>query len=230
MRRLLLLLSISLLGVAACQRAPHRAPGQCSFKGGRVKKDLTLYKVCSPYAIKGGIDVLENVTLTIEAGTEVRFKDGDWLEISAAGTKNGRLVAKGTADEPIVLTSADPGRASARTWLGLWFAAGTRDSIVTHMTIRAAGGHNTYLKPTLVQGCLTITDVAPGALVLEDVRLEGCVDAGVVLRKSRPVLTRLSLHDMATGFWLDGVEPAFVPSDVHFERVATPVLEGNSTL
>lgn len=92
----------ALLFVAACasgcedagergtpEQSDVRDRSSCKFKG-RVIKDATLFKRCSPYEIKGGVDVLANATLTIEPGVEVRFRDGDWLEISAAGQAGGR--------------------------------------------------------------------------------------------------------------------------------------------
>ncbi|HKP61014.1 MAG TPA: hypothetical protein VJV78_29995 [Polyangiales bacterium] len=227
-------LRISLLALAllSCSSGHEPAPGseECKFKGGRIERDLTLHASCGPYTIKGGIDVLENVTLTLQPGVELRFGDGDWLEISAASTQHGRLIARGTASQPIVLTSIEPETAKEKSWLGLWFAAGTRDSVLSHVTIRAAGGNNTYLKPPLVQGCLTITDVAANALTLEHVRLSGCNNAGVVLRGAAPSLRDIDIDDTPVGFLLDGLDLTAVPDDVRYERVPARVVQGRSTL
>ena len=207
---------------------PPKAGPDCSFVG-KVTHDVTLYKACSPYNIHGGIDVLENVTMTIEAGVEMRFNDGDWFEIAAASTQGGRLIARGTAQDPIVLTSADPATATEKSWLGLWFAAGTRDSVIEHVTIRAAGGSNSYLKPTLLQGCLTLTDVADGALVMKDVQLEDCNVAGAVIRKSKPEMHGFSVRNAPIGFVLDDTEldPA---AETKFDRVPEPVVRKSATL
>src|SRR5690349_13504705 len=67
------------LALTACSHQAPTPPPDCSFQGGPVRTDLTLHKACSPYAIKGGVDVLENATLTIEPGVEVRFGPRDWL-------------------------------------------------------------------------------------------------------------------------------------------------------
>jgi hypothetical protein len=216
--------------LCSCSGERDPAPGsaECKFTGGRVERDVTLYESCGPYVIKGGIDVLQSVTLTLQPGVELRFTDGDWLEISAASTAKGRLVARGTASRPIVLTSVAPESAKVKSWLGLWFAAGTRDSVLSYVTIRAGGGHNTYLKPTLVQGCLTITDVAASALTLEHVRLEGCNDAGMVLRGAAPSMRDIHMRDVPIGFLLDGVDPAVIPRDVSYERVARRIVQGSS--
>ena len=221
----------ALLGLVCCfcsEPSLNKDSPACKFDG-RVTQDLTLHKACSPYVIQGGIDVLDSATLTIEPGVEMRFADGDWLEIAAASTRGGRLIARGTESEPIVLTSIEPETATERSWLGLWFAGGTRDSVVSHMIIRAAGGHNTFLKPTLLQGCLTVTDVADGALALDHVRLEDCNVAGAVLRKSRPKLRDIAVRNAAVGFLLDGLEASPAP-DAKFERVSQPTVKRSSTL
>lgn len=214
---------------AAPQVEAKPKPKKCKFKG-KVEKDVTLYKECSPYIIKGGIDVLANVTMTIEAGVEMRFRDGDWFEISAASQSGARLIAKGTAEDPIILTSQDESSTADKTWLGLWFAEGTRDSILSHVVIRAAGGDNTFLKPPLVQGCLTLTNVKPGAVIMEDVRVEGCVNAGVVLQKSEPTMRRVTVRNVDKGFLLDGVNPKLVPADTHYENVKRQIVSGPTLL
>jgi hypothetical protein len=224
-----LILACTLLACSS-DKSPARGSTECKFTGGRVTSDLTMYASCSPYVIKGGIDILENVTLTIQPGVEVRFGDGDWLEISAASTKNGRLIARGTAEHPIVLTSIEPQNAHDKSWLGLWLAEGARDSVLQHVTIRAAGGNNTYLKPPLIHGCLTITDVREGALELDHVRLEDCNNAGAVLRKSLPVMHDVVIDNAPIGVLLDGVDAALIPAEVLYQRVDKPIVRGRSTL
>lgn len=89
------------------------------FSGGAVNTDRTLTKACSPYTIKTDIDVNTNATLTIEAGVTVRFSSD--TNISVAYNAAAKLVAVGTAADPIILTSANtsPG---AGDWTGvqLW--------------------------------------------------------------------------------------------------------------
>jgi hypothetical protein len=212
------------LWCAGCRRHSP-SPDSCGYKGGRVERDLTLRAACSPYEIRGGIDVLENATLTLEPGVEMRFFSTDWLEISAAGTHGGRLVARGTAAQPIVLTSVD----AKAGWLGVWLNAGTRDSVLSHVVIRNAGGSNKFLPPPLVVGCVTVTRAADAAIRIEDVVLEHCRNAGVVLERSRPALARLRIADAPAGFLLYDVEPQHVPSDVTYEGVAETIVQRRSS-
>jgi len=86
------------------------------FSGGTVAVDRTLTKACSPYTIKTDIDVNANATLTIEAGVTVKFNPD--TNISIGYSTAGKLVAPGTAADPIVFTSSNtsPG---AGDWAGL---------------------------------------------------------------------------------------------------------------
>jgi hypothetical protein len=220
--------SMALAVLVCAALAACRKPVDCKFKH-RVEKDTTLVKACSPYTIKGGIDVLHDATLTIEAGVELRFRNTDWLEIAAAGTRGGKLVARGTREEPIVLTAQDgqavPAR-PARTWLGLWFNAGTgTGSILSNAIIRSGGGDNRHIKPTLTQGCITLTDVAEGAVTIENVRVEGCANAGVVLQRSQASITGLTIVDTRVGFQLDGVAADAIPAAVTYDRVDQHLIE-----
>ena len=212
--------------------SPERGSPECVLATSRIETDTTLYKSCSPYTLKqGGIDVVDTAVLTIEPGVEIRFKDGDWLEISAAFTKGAGIIARGTEAEPIVLTSQRPIRPGERSWFGLWLNEGTAaGSVVSNVIIRGGGGDNAHIKPTLVHGCLTLTDIPAGRVTLENITLENCLNAGLVLRRTQPQMTRLRVRNSAVGVLLDGVPPDFVRRDaVAYEGVATPVVEGPSS-
>jgi hypothetical protein len=92
------------------------------FSGGNVFADRILTKACSPYTIKSDINVYGNATLTIERGVTVRFNPDTRLSIGQNGP--ARLVASGTAAEPIILTSSNsmPG---AGDWAGIQLWANT---------------------------------------------------------------------------------------------------------
>ena len=80
----------------------------------------------------------------------------------------------------------------------------------------------------MVHGCLTLTDIPEGTVTLENVRMESCVNAGLVLRKAKPAITGLWVTDSPIGVLLDGVPSSFVDPSFGRENVATAVLEGPS--
>jgi hypothetical protein len=90
-----------------------------AFTGGALTANLTLTKACSPYDITDSISVDGNATLTIEAGVTLKFENGVGLGVGYS--TNGKLVAVGTAQDPITFTSAAPTPA-AGDWakVSLW--------------------------------------------------------------------------------------------------------------
>ena len=66
--------------------------------------------------LESGADVLD-VTLTIEAGTEVKAKSGTFANLLI--TRGSQIEAVGTADAPIVFSSDDDGYEGAGEWGGL---------------------------------------------------------------------------------------------------------------
>ena len=98
-------------------------PNGCiPFTGGDVIANLTLTKACSPYTITDTIYVDGNAVLTIEAGATLNFAGGGGITIG--DTTAGKLVAVGTAQNPIVFTSAAPVPA-AGDWANIYFLDNT---------------------------------------------------------------------------------------------------------
>jgi hypothetical protein len=90
-------------------------------------------------------------TLTIEAGVRIEFRNSGPANIWSMdlGTSNGalpaniypvRLIAQGTAAQPIVLTSSEPTPA-AGDWAGIQWHGGPPDgNVMSHVRIEYAGG------------------------------------------------------------------------------------------
>ena len=118
----------------------------CAFNGGSVTaalypKGLTLTKACSPYTINtvDGITVNGDGVLTIEAGTTIHFDVN--TAILVGKDTNGKLLANGTAQAPIKMTSVAMD-VNGEGWYGLQFYDGTvTGSIVSYTTIEYAGGN-----------------------------------------------------------------------------------------
>ena len=67
---------------------------------GALSSDTTWEASKSPYVVTGAILVEEGVTLTVEAGVEVRFEDDTYIKV------NGEVVARGTSSGKIRFTSS----------------------------------------------------------------------------------------------------------------------------
>ncbi|MXX86075.1 MAG: hypothetical protein F4Y71_06420 [Acidobacteria bacterium] len=133
---LAVLAAASLIGLAACDDgrgstttpapapapapapspAPDEPPAQMVVSG-HIEEDTT-WVAATAYILEGAVFVPEGVTLTIEAGTQI------YGESATNGTliveRGGMLMAMGTADAPIVMTSdQEPGSRARGDWGGL---------------------------------------------------------------------------------------------------------------
>jgi hypothetical protein len=201
-----------------------QAARACPYAG-RVNQDITLTKACSPYQQPGGgIDVIDGATLTIEAGVELRFSGTDWLEVGAGG-EPGRMIAKGTPQEPILFTFGSP----EPTWLGVWFHSGTLPgSVLSNAVIRGAGGDNRHSKPNLLMGCLTLTGVKPGALSIDALTVQNCRNGGVRMNNSHVQLGALSFVDTTQGYVLDAQSVGNLSAAAQYRGVTHNLLLGGT--
>ena len=82
--------------------------------GGPITTDTTWTLANSPYVVTASVDVLAGVTLTIQPGVTVKFNNGFSLQV------NGKLIAQGTASQPIAFTSNQASPAP-NNWGGILF-------------------------------------------------------------------------------------------------------------
>ena len=71
---------------------------------GRLFKSLTLEESLSPFFVTSDFTVLENVTLTIEAGVTIKVSPGSSVLVA------GELQVRGTLFKPVILTVKEPDR------------------------------------------------------------------------------------------------------------------------
>ena len=84
---------------------------------GRITKDTTLFKA-DENILKGPIYVTSGVTLTVEKGAIVKAAYAGSDVATLVVTRGGKIVAQGSADEPIVFTSSSPSPQSG-DWGGI---------------------------------------------------------------------------------------------------------------
>jgi len=128
----LFILSLAFLAVTGCRKietdgekeifvvtkevAPVGVVSNTITLSGKITKDTTLFAKDVNY-LSGLVYVTNGVTLTVEAGAKVQGKSG--ANVAALVICRGaKIVAKGTADKPIVFTSAQPNPASG-DWGGI---------------------------------------------------------------------------------------------------------------
>jgi len=118
-----------------------------------IWRDVTVRDLGAPYQLWSyhyAIDVYQDPaegpapTLTIEAGVEMRFEEGERLHMGTGWPSYhpGALQILGTAATPVVLTSAAAAPAPG-DWIGVEFEEpGGANNSITHARIAYAGGDN----------------------------------------------------------------------------------------
>jgi hypothetical protein len=116
----------------------------------RIESALRVPERCD-IELNGDVVVTDKGTLTLEKGIALRFGKGKKLEVS------GALLAKGTAEDPVTLTSAAKAPA-AGDWGGVVFAHGHGDP--TPPVSNLAHAHIAYAGPAGADAsslaCLTV--------------------------------------------------------------------------
>jgi len=159
--RTLLLTFVAYFGVAQGAQA-------ATAVSGAISANTTWSLAQSPYQVTADISVENGATLTIEAGVVVSFDAARNLTITS-----GALSARGTAGQPITLTStldATGGTPAPGNWGQLRFLNGTNDSttVIEHaqirygkgITVQAASPTFNYLQITDNQGSAISIDLA----------------------------------------------------------------------
>ncbi|MDY6970518.1 MAG: right-handed parallel beta-helix repeat-containing protein, partial [Spirochaetota bacterium] len=109
--------------------------------GGDITVDETWTLTNSPYNILGNTVVQSGVTLTIQAGVEVRFNSEIFLEI------HGKLVARGTEGNEIRFTS-NTGTPASGDWEYIYFTGTSADDDATY------DGAGNYIDGSILEYCI----------------------------------------------------------------------------
>ncbi len=178
---------------------PVVCTAEFQFEGGVVDADIRLVAACSPYVITERVDVREGATLKIDAGVEVQFGAGDWLRVGDGGP--GKLVAAGTAEAPITLTSSDVEPTSA-SWNGVVLGAQVLSgTILEHVEVKWGGQDSLSAH----RGCVTILSEHPGRVSIKDSLFSGCDQsavAGVIAGFAFEEMSGNTFKDSSSGMWL----------------------------
>ncbi len=114
--------------------APKAKGGKgCKLPEGDIKADWTIPAGCA-LKVKEHIRIDGGATLTLGAGAKLSMSPGSEIYV-----ENGKIVAKGTEDEPVVFTSAN-GSPAAGDWGGIFFGGDTMaGTTLDHVVIEYAG-------------------------------------------------------------------------------------------
>ncbi|MGE5188768.1 MAG: right-handed parallel beta-helix repeat-containing protein [Gemmatimonadota bacterium] len=139
-------------GCAGFPAAPPAAAGKAALPVRGIRQDETWR---GEVRVRGSVVVQKGATLTILAGTVVRFEridvDGDGIGDSELYVE-GELVAEGTPDSPIVFTSAEVDPAP-RDWKYLFINLSPRAVLVHCVSEYAFSGVQIHFSRASVSRC-----------------------------------------------------------------------------
>ncbi len=174
-----------LLGLMACSFifVPHFIQSSDSAGtqvGGELSADVEWVAGGSPYVVTSDVVIAQGRTLSIDSGVLVRFATGTALQV------DGQLIARGSADAPVIFTSNQPEPA----W-GDWRWVRFTD--------------------TSVDASYDFDGNYAGGSIMEFVTLEFGGDSGyrVVLKieSASPFVNRCNINNNSGGIWVNQGQP-----------------------
>ena len=201
---------------------PEECTPDYEFDNWDVTTDRRLIKACSPFVVDGDVNVGMGATITIDPGVEIQMASGTWFRVG--GTGDGRIVANGTEEEPIIFTAQELNRAPGG-WHGVRFGADVAIMSELSWVEFWYGGEEGFS----TRGCLTAdNDARADAVSLTNATFDSCAIGG--LSSQNDVFSELSDltfrniegHGIELGADAVGaVTNAFTYENVPFNRIST---------
>ncbi len=225
MKKLLFLLtSVAALAVTGCRKIEsdgqivvvtqpggNTSGGQTIYLKGRIDSNMTLVKQ-NNYILQGVTYIVNNKTLTIEAGTVIKgsFTGADIGTLVI--TRGSKIVANGIASDPIIFTSAAPNPQSG-DWGGIVIcgkAAVNTSFNGTAGTLQVEGGIDNANGDGIAGGG-TSPDNADSSGVLKYVRIEY---AGYAFQPDKEV-NSLTLAAVGSKTVIDHIQVSYAKDDAY---------------
>ncbi len=166
--------------------AVFESNGDCGILPDTIRQNLTLTQACSPYTAVADVVVLPSVTLTAEAGVEIRFPKAANLWVL------GDLQIEGTANNRVSIKSLPDGA----TWGGILLKNTTKKSKLHYLTLEnASASTNRVYFPAAISAY-------HADLEMDHLNLTAVTDNPIFARFSDVVLTNSDLRSVVTG---DGI-------------------------
>jgi len=184
------------------------AQGQTITLQGRISKD-TLLKKQNTYILKGLVYMVNNATMTIEPGTVIKGSYSGTDVAALVITRGAKILAEGTATDPIVFTSASPNPQSG-DWGGIVICG--KAPVNTSFngaanTFQVEGGIDNANGDGLAGG----TDPADNSGSLKYVRIEY---AGYAFQPDKEI-NSLTLASVGNGTTIEHIQVSYAKDDAY---------------
>jgi len=159
---------------------------------GNISQNLTWFKNDIPYLIENFVIINSGYTLTINPGVIIK---GQNVGFYAAYLRiEGKLIAEGTVDNPIVFTSFP----DAGSWGGLTFVSGSEGSILKNVIVSYGGIWNPYWEE---QGLVSVQD---SKVEFDQATIKYGSEAGIYLKNSESIIKNTFLKNNQYGIYIMG--------------------------
>lgn len=166
-------------------RAVFESDGSCGILPDTIRQNLILSQTCSPFTAVRDVVVLPDVTLSVEAGVEIRFPEKANLWVL------GDLQIKGTANNPVIIKGL-----SGAIWGGILLKNTTAKSTLTHLNLEnASAGRDRIYFPAAISAYHADLD-------LDFLTLTAVKDNPIFARFSEINLRNSEIRSVVTG---DGI-------------------------
>ncbi len=156
---------------------------------------VTWHKLDKPYYIDGTLYVnsTSGTTLNIESGTQIYFTQGSQIEVGYTSNSYGKIIAQGTASNPIVFSSGAPSPSNG-DWDGIFFEDGTMSgTILDYCEVSYAGGYNAY------SGNVTFNNSGSNVTISNSTIAHSSHYGLFIDGNSTPTITNITYLDNASG-------------------------------
>ena len=221
MKQLLFLGIIASMAVTGCRKIVEDAApdsgnngghnggtvGQTITLKGKIDKDTTL-KASNTYILEGMVYMTNNATMTIEPGTVIKGQFTDPVG-GLVITRGAKIDAKGTAEKPIVFTSASTTPRSG-DWAGIVILGKAKTNATFNNKVgegEIEGGVNDAAGNGLYGG----NDDADNSGVLQYVRIEY---AGYAFLPDKEI-NSLTLGGVGSGTTIDHIQISYAKDDAY---------------
>jgi len=167
-----------------------------------VSTDTTWNAGDLPYILVGNVTVNSGRTLTLAAGTEVRFKKG-----YTALIVNGTLRAQGTAEDPILFTSNEASPAKG-DWWSITFGTTSVSSVLEHVVVEYAGYAMYYPYPPALE-------INSSSVTVSNSIIRHNKDEGVYVYNASPTIMNSTITDNADGVYVQSGSPNINDNDIY---------------
>ncbi|NPD84562.1 T9SS type A sorting domain-containing protein [Lentimicrobium sp. L6] len=179
-----------------------------------ITENTSLSIDCSPYLASGDLNIMPNISLSIDPGVEIWFPENAGMRVQ------GDLQVNGSESQPVIFKANQ--EYGADSWNILLFDNASSPSHLTHLEIRDA---STGLHPVFHKAAISIFN---SEVIMDHLLLDDNFDSPIYAHQSNISLNNSLLHSKVTGDLINVKYGDCIIDNCHFignEQVDTDAID-----